>query len=31
MLLDMITDIVALHAEMMVAGKMEDTATSSRR
>ena len=26
MLLDMITDIIALHAEMMVAGKMEDTA-----
>ena len=26
MLLDMITDIVALRAEMMVAGKMQDTA-----
>jgi DNA-binding NarL/FixJ family response regulator len=26
MLLDMITDIIALHAEMMVAGKMQDTA-----
>ena len=25
MLLDMITDIVALHAEMMVAGRMQDT------
>ena len=26
MLLDMITDIVAVHAEMMVAGRMQDTA-----
>jgi DNA-binding NarL/FixJ family response regulator len=26
MLLDMITDIVALHADMMVAGKMQDSA-----
>lgn len=26
MLLDMITDIVALHAEMMIAGRMQDTA-----
>jgi DNA-binding NarL/FixJ family response regulator len=26
LLLDMVTDIVALHAEMMVAGKMQDTA-----
>jgi DNA-binding NarL/FixJ family response regulator len=25
MLLDMITDIVALHAQMMVAGRMQDT------
>jgi DNA-binding NarL/FixJ family response regulator len=29
MLLDMITDIVALHCEMIIAGKMQDTAEIS--